>query len=256
MRTIKRNKILGSCNFDWPPELKPDYAINPYIGCAYNCSYCWARDMTYRFREPWGIPPDFEWDKPLVVENVLELLEVEMGQKKPGRVLLSSMTDPYQPIEEVLGLTHKAIQGILQANWDVAILTKAFILPRRDLPLLELWNRNIWFGITLDISQSLSFSSLFGRLLNIQEACSRGIKTFISLEPWFPGVDIIPIILTAKTYTDYFIIGSLNKAGRAVNPEFYKGELLPLIEWMDKEGIRYYVKKELRRCVEEARDER
>jgi len=244
MRTIKRNRILGSCNFDWPPELKPDYAINPYIGCAHNCSYCWARDMTYRFREPWGIPPDFEWDKPLVVENALELLEVEMGQKKPGRVLLSSMTDPYQPIEEELKLTRGIIEHI---PGQVMILTKAEHLPSRDFGLLR-DNRN-WFGVTITEGWDWPRKEL------LEVARSSGLRTFVSFEPWFPAVNAQREIGWLRWLVDYWIIGSLNRRGYAVGRNFYRRELPPFIEWMRQEGIKFYIKGELRRCMEEASDE-
>jgi len=247
MKTIKRTSILRSCKFDWPEELKPDYAINPYVGCAHNCSYCWARDMTYRFRKQWKIPDDFEWDKPLIVENALELLDKELKTKKPGRVLLSSMTDPYQPWEYKLGLTRKLLGWLLKdKNWEVIILTKNALNMRRDRELFEEFEDRIWVGATIT-DASLGSEISGNTLASLHD--DYYISTFCSFEPWPPDTYGWAIISSWQEVVDYWIIGSLNKGGRAVDPFFYKRQLPPLIEWMDKEGIRYYIKKELRRAV-------
>lgn len=243
MRTIRKNEIITKCGYDWPPEIKGDgpfYAINPYVGCAHNCSYCWAKDLTYRFRKPWGIPDDFEWDKPLVVENALELLEKELKTKKPGRVLLSSMTDPYQPLEERLRLTEQIIKVLFVSDFEPMILTRALTLPKRDFGIYA--GNAFWFGETITCEGD-------PRVITLKDAQRRAIATFASLEPWMPGCNLFNIVSANRLWVDFWVIGSLNKAGRAVNSEFYKRELPPLIEWMDKEGIRYYIKKELRRVA-------
>jgi DNA repair photolyase len=70
------------------------YVINPYIGFQHNCTYCYARFMK-RFtghREPWGQFVD-------VKINAIELLQNEITRKKPGRVWVSGVCDPYQPLE-------------------------------------------------------------------------------------------------------------------------------------------------------------
>ena len=87
-----------------------DYTLNPYSGCSFGCTYCYAaffsRDIEKR--DSWG-----KWV--IVKENAVELLR----NRKPGtldgkRIYLSSVTDPYQPVERQLKITH----GILQAMAD------------------------------------------------------------------------------------------------------------------------------------------
>lgn len=265
MRTIRKNKIITDCGFGWPPEITGDgpfYAINPYVGCAHNCSYCWSRDLAKRFGKPWGYPAWFvdnieeEWKNPLVVENALELLEKELETKKPGRVLLSSMTDPYQPIEQRINLTRSILQRIRMAYidgrpWHPIILTKAFDIDHRNLHLMQQFvpPYRTWLGVTIDGATPDKYVRNAKRAQLIVQAKSYFLRTFVSLEPWIEGNDLQKIIQQGQSYVDFWIIGSLNKAGRAVNPEFYKRELPPLIEWMDKEGINYYIKKELRRAA-------
>jgi len=252
-RVIKRKSIIRPCKFDWPLEIKGDgpfYAINPYIGCEHNCSYCWSRDLAKRFGKSWGYPDWFvdnietEWQKPLTVKNALALLEEELKAKEPGRVLLSSMTDPYQPLEKTMSLTRLILERITSESpfWSILILTKALDLPRRDFELISA--RNVWMGVTIDGVGSTAFAR--GRMLEIVHPYN---KTFVSLEPWFDYMPARKIIENHRDDVDFWIIGSFNRQGRAVNPRFYRRELPPLIEWMDREGINYYIKKELRRAA-------
>ena len=87
-----------------------DFTLNPYSGCSFGCTYCYAaffsRDIEKR--DSWG-----KWV--IVKENAVELLR----NRKPGslddkRIYLSSVTDPYQPVERQLKIT----QGILRAMAD------------------------------------------------------------------------------------------------------------------------------------------
>ena len=82
-----------------------DYCINPYVGCAHACKYCYATFMK-RFTghiEPWGSFVD-------VKINAAELLRRQLKRSKRGRVMLSSVTDPYQPVEEKYRLTRKCLE--------------------------------------------------------------------------------------------------------------------------------------------------
>ena len=87
-----------------------DFTLNPYSGCSFGCTYCYAaffsRDIEKR--DSWG-----KWVN--VKENAVELVK----KRKPGSldgklIYMSSVTDPYQPVERQLKLTH----GILQAMVD------------------------------------------------------------------------------------------------------------------------------------------
>ncbi len=78
-----------------------DFTLNPYSGCFFGCTYCYAAffSTTKEQRKNWG-----RWIT--VKENAVELLE----RRKPGnldgkRIYMSSVTDPYQPIERKLKLT-------------------------------------------------------------------------------------------------------------------------------------------------------
>ena len=86
-----------------------DYTLNPYSGCFFGCTYCYAaffsRDIEKR--DSWG-----HW---LVVkENAVELLEKRKRGDLDGKLIyMSSVTDPYQPVERELGLTRRLLQALV-----------------------------------------------------------------------------------------------------------------------------------------------
>jgi DNA repair photolyase len=78
------------------------YVINPYTGCQHACSYCYARFMkrVTGHTEPWGQFVDVKITAP-------DLLKVEITKKKPDKVWVSGVCDPYQPLEGKYRLTRQ-----------------------------------------------------------------------------------------------------------------------------------------------------
>lgn len=78
-----------------------DFTLNPYSGCSFGCTYCYAAFFsgTKAKRDNWG-----HWVT--VKENALDLLRRRRLNALDGKLIyMSSVTDPYQPIERRLGLT-------------------------------------------------------------------------------------------------------------------------------------------------------
>ena len=87
-----------------------DFTLNPYSGCAFGCTYCYAAffSRSAERRDTWG-----QWVE--VKENAVELIRRRKIGKLDGKcIYMSSVTDPYQPIERTVGLT----RGVLQALAD------------------------------------------------------------------------------------------------------------------------------------------
>lgn len=85
-----------------------DFTLNPYGGCSFGCTYCYAAffSKTAFKRDNWG-------DWVTVKENALELLQRRKRGSLDGKLIyMSSVTDPYQPIERRLGLTRDLL-GVL-----------------------------------------------------------------------------------------------------------------------------------------------
>jgi DNA repair photolyase len=97
-----------------------EYTLDPYQNCEFGCSYC-----------------DSSYEKTVFIKtNAVELLKKELQDIVKGRIIIGSVHDPYQPIEERTQLTREILQIINEYNLPVHILTKSpFIL--RDLDILR-----------------------------------------------------------------------------------------------------------------------
>ena len=83
-----------------------EWTCNPYIGCTFSCSYCYAAFLPQNRR------PADEWGRWITAKKNAAELAAKQGPKIAGQpVYMSSVTDPYQPVERGLMLT----RGILEA---------------------------------------------------------------------------------------------------------------------------------------------
>lgn len=82
-----------------------DYTLNPYAGCSFGCTYCYAAffSRSKAERDGWGY-----WVK--VKENAVERLKRRRLSLDGKLIYMSSVTDPYQPIERRLRLTRQLLQ--------------------------------------------------------------------------------------------------------------------------------------------------
>lgn len=121
-----------------------DYCINCYVGCEHGCKYCYAYSITKKFalhEEAWGKFVDVKINAP-------EILKKEILRKKKGKVFLSSLTDPYQPLEKKYQLTRKCLEILLKHQFPIIIQTKSDLI-LRDLDLLKKFKScEIGFTIT------------------------------------------------------------------------------------------------------------
>ena len=108
-----------------------DYCLNPYVGCGHACRFCYASFMK-RFtghHEPWGEFVDVKVNGPAVLKR-------QLRRAKPGTVLLSTVTDPYQPLEGKYRVTRGCLEALLEHGYSVNILTRS-PLCQRDLDLFK-----------------------------------------------------------------------------------------------------------------------
>jgi DNA repair photolyase len=109
-----------------------DFCLNPYTGCAISCKYCYARLFMKRYsghHEPWGAFVD-------VKVNAPELLKKQLLRAKRGSVWISSVCDPYQPLEAKYRLTRRCLVELLEHQFPVFVQTKSKLV-LRDLDLFK-----------------------------------------------------------------------------------------------------------------------
>jgi DNA repair photolyase len=183
------------------------YVINCYRGCEHNCSYCYARYMK-KFtghREPWGQFVDAKINAP-------DLLRHEITRKKPDRVWVSGVCDPYQPLEEKYKLTCQCLEILTQNNWPAVIQTRSSLV-LRDIDILKQGNFEVGMSVTTaDDSIRNLFEPNAPPIKERVEALSKlhqaGIKTFVMIAPMLPGAEGLVDILSGKV--DRVILDRMN----------------------------------------------
>ena len=187
-----------------------DYVINPYTGCQHGCIYCYAEFMirfTNHKGDKWG--------------EFLDIKQFELDKIKPQRydgkrILLSSVTDPYLPLEKKYQNTRKILEKLVGTNAEVTILTKSKLVVR-DIDLFKKF-KNIEVGISLstlndDFARVLErgASKPSDRFAAIKEIHENGIQTYIFISPFFPEItDFKAIIGETLDYTDTYSFENLN----------------------------------------------
>ena len=165
-----------------------DYCLNPYTGCQINCRYCYARLFMRRYsghKEPWGEFVDAKI-------NASEVLKKQLDKAKKGTVWISSVCDPYQPLEAKYELTRRCLKELVKKQFPVNIQTKSKLV-LRDLDLFqEFEEMDVGFTITTDDERMAKLfepnaTSVKERLTALEKIHSLGIKTFAFVGPLLPG---------------------------------------------------------------------
>jgi DNA repair photolyase len=185
-----------------------DYVVNPYVGCQHGCTYCYARFMK-RFtghKEPWGQFVDVKINAP-------DLLQQEIGKKPYGRVWVSGVCDPYQPLERRYELTRKLLEILLQHEWPLTVQTKSALV-LRDVKLFK-GRKEIEVGLsvtTADEGVRQLFEpiapSIKERIQALDEIRLAGVRTFAMIAPMLPKAEELATSLSGKV--DYVLIDRMN----------------------------------------------
>ena len=117
------------------PDVGFETSVNPYRGCEHGCIYCYARPTHEYLGFSAGL--DFE-SKIMVKTDAPELLraELESPHWQPQVIVMSGVTDPYQPVEKQLQLTRGCLEVLAKFRNPVAIITKNRLVTR-DVDLLQ-----------------------------------------------------------------------------------------------------------------------
>jgi DNA repair photolyase len=184
------------------------YVINPYTGCAHDCSYCYASFMR-RFtghKEPWGQFVDIK-------VNAADLLCHEILKKKMDRVWVSGVCDPYQPVEEKYRLTRQCLEILALHDWPVTVETRSPLV-LRDIDVLQK-RKKFEVGCSITTADDgirrifePSAPPISERIRALDELHRAGIKTYVMIAPLLPGAEDLAELLAGKV--DSVIIDRMN----------------------------------------------
>ena len=178
------------------------WSLNPYMGCAHRCTFCYVR----AFEERADRPGDERYGSVVRVKvNVVEVLREELSRpswKREG-VAVGAATDPYQPAEGRYRLTRGCITAFGDHRTPFNLITRGPLIVR-DLDVLQEAARkaevSIHFSIpTLDPEiwrrTEPGTAPPRQRLRALTRLVAGGIRAGVAMAPILPGISDRPELL-------------------------------------------------------------
>lgn len=222
-----------------------DYCINPYVGCGHGCLYCYASFMK-RFtshREPWGEFIDVKINAP-------HILMRQIKKARWGKVALSTVTDPYQPLEKHYQLTRRCLEILLDYQFSVNILTRS-TLCLRDIDLFKKF-RDIEVGFSIATNNERvkrifepHSPAIKSRVDALKTLRQENIRTYAFIGPILP-LDPEPMVMMLDGLVDEILIDRMNYTNKVKS--IYSRTKLS--QYLDDHYF-YLVSLELKRYFEE-----
>jgi DNA repair photolyase len=166
-----------------------DYTINPYTGCAFGCAYCYAAAFAPadHAAETWG-----RWV--VVKQNALDLLKRSRRDLHGKSIYISSVTDPYQPVEKQLELTRDILRELIHHQPRLVIQTRSPLVAR-DIDLLKQFEvAQVNMTVTTDSEEvrkafEPGCPANHQRLEAIAKVQAAGIQSCVTMTPLLPVED-------------------------------------------------------------------
>jgi DNA repair photolyase len=188
------------------PDVGFDASINPYRGCEHGCIYCYARPTHEYFGLSAGL--DFE-SKIFVKLDAAKLLRAEFQKPgwKPRTIVISGVTDCYQPAERKLKITRSLLEVFAEFRNPVGLITKNHLITRDVDVLADLAGENL-VAVTISITSLRNeiqrvmeprTSVPAKRLAALETLAKAGVPVSVNVAPIIPGLtdEELPAILQA-----------------------------------------------------------
>ncbi|CAN5724065.1 hypothetical protein BH24GEM1_BH24GEM1_08020 [soil metagenome] len=254
------------------------WSINPYVGCEFGCTYCYARD-THRYateraegRTGGGAEPLPSWlafeKRILVKTDIAERLARTLDPSKLGddALVIGTATDPYQPAERRYRLTRSILEVLTRfRGLRIEIISKSPLVTR-DIDLLQA------LGVRHEVTVNVSLATLDSRLARRLELRSpvpsariralgrlsaAGVYAALLVAPIVPGVTddregLSRLMAAAKEAGARYVVGSALRLGPAARHRFLPHLAGEFPEMADRYRLHYGSREGVSREYQEA----
>ncbi|HTO10018.1 MAG TPA: radical SAM protein [Candidatus Binatia bacterium] len=178
------------------------WSLNPYMGCAHRCTFCYVRAFERRAERP----SDARYGASIRVKvNVAQVLARELarpGWKREG-VAVGAATDPYQPAEGAYRLTRGCVQALAAARNPFGIITRGPMIVR-DIDVLQQAARRAEVDITFSVptldadiwrKTEPGTAPPRQRLRALAMLVKAGLDVGVGMAPILPGLSDRPALL-------------------------------------------------------------
>jgi DNA repair photolyase len=171
------------------------WSLNPYMGCAHRCTFCYVRAFEARADRP----SDDRYGASVRVKiNIAEVLAGELERPSWNReeVVIGAATDPYQPAEGRFRLTRAVIRTLTAHRTPFSIITRGPLIVR-DLDVLQEAARRVEVSVTFSIptldprvwrTTEPATAPPRQRLRALRVLREGGIRAGVALAPILPGL--------------------------------------------------------------------
>ena len=175
------------------------WSLNPYMGCAHRCTFCYVRAFELRADRP----SDDRYGASIRVKtNVAEVLRCELARPSwtGDGIAIGAATDPYQPAEGRYRLTRACLEVLRDAAQDFSLITRGPLIVRDAELLAEASERadvTVTFSVpTLDRevwrTTEPGTSPPHQRLRALRVLVEHGVRASVGMAPLLPGLSDRP----------------------------------------------------------------
>ena len=175
------------------------WSLNPYMGCAHRCTFCYVRAFEFRADRP----PDDRYGRGIRVKtNVAEVLRAELARPswRNEPIAIGAATDPYQPAEGRYRLTRSCLEALADARNPFSLITRGPMI-LRDVDVLSRASRVADVGVTFSVPTrdpeiwrrtEPGTAPPRQRLRALTRLVGAGIKASVGMAPILPGLSDRP----------------------------------------------------------------
>ena len=230
-----------------------EWAYNPFLGCTHGCLYCYGPQILHKTR--------WQYRNPIPKRNVLDRL-VKNAHARKGENLMVTLSfvcdvymrpDPTNPMMnkgQLEYVTRESIRILQASGHRVTVLTKGGARSFASFDLLRPGLDRYATTLTLDNDDdSLLWEPNAGlpceRITALQEAKSRGIATYASIEPVIEPAQSLRLMEIAWPAVDEFKIGKLTKHPH-VHTIDWRAFVAEAVALLDRLPVAYVLKESLK----------